>query len=165
VTTPTSSDESADPAIWAALPAGPWARVSRIQLIHREIRETLSASAVEVLFAQAEHVFEGSPELGTAPEDGSRRLYATLMVTIDLGRCVRAFREPLDAATAVRLGELMSASRPVSAKLDSLARAEVARLAGVAPSRLHLELEHKVHADGATVLIDVDVMASVPEAR
>jgi hypothetical protein len=41
------------------LPEAPWARVRKVQLIRREIREVLSPSALEVLWRHGEHVIEG----------------------------------------------------------------------------------------------------------
>ncbi|MBC8068280.1 MAG: hypothetical protein IAG13_08100, partial [Deltaproteobacteria bacterium] len=63
-----------------------WARVHRIRLIRREIRESLSAGALDLLLSHAELVVEGSGEIGTAPGHIGERVYVTLMLTIDLSR-------------------------------------------------------------------------------
>jgi hypothetical protein len=138
--------------------------VSRIQLIRREIREALSPSAVDVLFAHAKHVVEGSPELGSPATGRGQRIYATVMVTIDLLHCAQVFREPPDAATAERVAELLADGRRVRSRLANLARPELARLAGVAVDRLKLTMEHDVRSEGTTILIDVDAMATVDDA-
>jgi hypothetical protein len=135
--------------------------VSRIQLIRREIREALPPSALEVLFAHAKHVVEGSPELGSPETTSGQRVYATVMVTIDLRDCAQVFREPPDAATAQRVAELLADGRHARSRLAKLARPELARLAGVTGDNLELVLEHDVRSEGTTILIDVDAMATV----
>jgi len=150
-------------ALLARLPEPEWTRVSRIQLIRREVRETLSASAVDVLFAHARHVIEGSPELGARENGTGRRVYATVMVTIDLVHCAQVFREPPDAATAERVAELLADGRRVRSRLASLARPELARLVGASGNRLKLTMEHDVRSEGTTILIDVDAMATVDD--
>ncbi len=144
-----------------------WARVHRIRLIRREIRESLSAGALDLLLEHAELVVEGSGELGSAPgvAAGLRdRLYATVMLTIDLTRCAHGFREPADAATAERVAELMRETTTVRTRLLALARGRLAQLAGVDEDALEISLEPQVRADGVRVLVDGDAVAW-PRAR
>jgi hypothetical protein len=135
-----------------------------VQLIRREIREFLGQSALEVLFSVAEHVVEGSAELSAAdagsPGRGARapRVYATVMVTIDLRACSAYFREPADDATAERVAELMQGCARVGEQLAELARPKLAELAGLAADRLEVTLQHQVRADGTRILIDGDAM-------
>lgn len=139
-----------------------WARVGRIQLIRREVREFLPRSALELLFAHGEHVVEGGVELG---EGGvAHRAYATVMLTIDLARCADLFREPADAATAQRLAELMELDRAVHDRLLALARRELARISGLSTRRLRVQLEHHVRAEGTRLLLDGDAMVSLASA-
>ncbi len=145
------------------LPEPRWARVQKVQLIRREIRETLSPSALEVLWRHGEHVIEGGGEVGRAA--AGRRFYATVMVTFDLRRCAAYFREPADVATAERLAELLIGSPRVKTKLIALARPELARLAQVPESQLHIEMDHHARAEGTQVLIDGDAMVSLEPAR
>jgi len=163
MTTSAHTGERPPAALIAQLPEPKWARVSRIQLIRREVRETLSASAVDVLFAHARHVVEGSPELGARANGTGRRVYATVMVTIDLVHCAQVFREPPDAATAERVAELLADGRRVRSRLASLARPELALLVGVSGDRLRLTMEHDVRSEGTTILIDIDAMATVDD--
>lgn len=143
------------------LDASPWARVDRVQLIRREVREVLAPSALELLFAHAERVVEGGDEVGDPPAPGGRRVYATIMVTIDLRRCARYFREPPDAATAERVAELMDASPDLERKLVRLVRGELAALAGADPEALEVALETTVRADGPILYVDADAMATL----
>lgn len=147
------------------LPEPRWASVQKVQLIRREIRETLSPSALEVLWRHGEHVIEGGKELGHAGGAAGRRFYATVMVTFDLRSCAAYFREPADVATAERLAELMVGSPRVKTKLIALARAELARLAQVPDAQLHIEMDHHARAEGTQVLIDGDAMVSLEPAR
>lgn len=147
----------------AQLPDPGWARVQKVQLIRREVREVLSPSALEVLFRYGEHVIEAGPELGGRRSSG--RFYATVMVTIDLRRCAVHFCEPADVATADKLTELMLGSARVRQKLVALARPELARLAGVAPTLLQVEIDHHVRSEGTRVFIDGDAMVSLGSVR
>ena len=145
----------------AQLPEPGWARVQKVQLIRREVREVLSPSALEVLFKYGEHVVEAGPELGRGRRPAGQRFYATVMVTIDLRRCAVHFCEPADVATADKLAELMLGSARVRHKLVELARPELARLAGVAPEQLLVEIDHHVRSEGPQVFIDGDAMVSL----
>ncbi|MBK7826885.1 hypothetical protein [Nannocystis sp.] len=161
-TSPPTKRPAAGPLL-GLLPEARWARVHKVQLIRREIRETLSPSALEVLWRYGEHVVEGGEELGGGSPQ--RRFYATVMVTFDLRRCAAYFREPADVATAERLAELMIGSTRVQKKLVALARPELARMAKVAEACLHIEMDHHARAEGTQVLIDGDAMVTLEPAR
>ncbi len=148
----------------AELTEPPWARVHRVQLIRREIREVLSPGALEVLFETADVMVEGGEELG-GRRASDRRLYATVMVTIELSRCAPHFREPADEATARRVAELMECDPQVSTRLHLLARRELARLADAEPDELVLAFEIGIRVDGTSVLVDIDAMATLAARR
>ena len=138
--------------------------MQRIQLIRREVRESLSSGALDLLLAQAELVVEGSGEIASrgpaSPSArGSERVYATVMWTIDLGRVADRFREPADAATAERVAKLMRAEPTLRERLVALARPRLAALAGVAEDALEISIEPNVRADGVHVLVDGDAVA------
>ena len=147
------------------LPEARLARVRKVQLIRREVREVLSPSALEVLWKYGEHVVEGGPEVSSGRVTAGKRFYATVMVTVDLKRCAAYFSEPADVATAERLAELMIGSARVKQKLIALARPELARLAGVPAAQLHVEIDHHVRSEGTQVFIDGDAMVSLEPAR
>src|SRR5690606_27867106 len=93
VTTPKASDTDHRARELARALLGPaWPRVRRIPLIRREVRESLSDSALEILFCGAELLVEGDREL---PERGitSGRAYATVMLTLDLVHGAALLRE------------------------------------------------------------------------
>jgi hypothetical protein len=155
-----------------------WPRVRRIPLIRREVRETLSDNALELLFGSAELLVEGERDLeGRRPSTGDGhgphgdRAYATVMVTLDLTCCASLLREPTDEATAERVAELMRGSASVRRMLIELARPKLAEL--VAPPRswdahgdawaraLRIELLPVVRVAGARILIDGDAVVSL----
>jgi hypothetical protein len=141
----------------------------------------LSPSAFEVLFDHAELVVEGGEELG-GRRAGDRRIFATVMITIDLARCAGQVREPADEATARRVAELMEADARVHERLRSLAARELARLGGAEPEASSggpvgsspvsapkafeaVTVESGFRVDGTAVLIDVDAMATLARRR
>ncbi len=139
------------------------ARVQRVQLIRREVREYLSPSALEILFAHADWVAEGASDLEASGAPGAA--YGTVMVTIDLARCHASLREPADAATAARVAELLGACEEVPVRLEALAGEELARIAGVPRGQLVAAIEHHARADGTRILIDGDAVLTRREGR
>lgn len=134
-----------------------WAKVDGIRLIRREIRETLSPGAIELLFAHSELVVEGSAAV--ACEAGTLRVYATIMLSVDLSRCSARVREPVDAATTLRLVELMRDCASVRLRLTELARPHLAKLAGLPADSIELELEPAIRCEGMLLLVDGDAVA------
>ncbi len=138
-----------------------WPRVRQIPLIRREIRESLSESALEILFCGAELLVEGDREQGRRA--AGDRAYATVMLTLDLARSAALLREPADEATAERVAELMRGNAGVRERLIRLARPRLAALFDADPRRLRIELLPVVRVAGARVLIDGDVVVSVKD--
>jgi hypothetical protein len=164
-----------DAAALARTLLGPmWPRVRRIPLIRREVRETLSDNALELLFGSAELLVEGERDLDGARGSHDRdRAYATVMVTLDLTHCASLLREPADEATAERVAELMRGSATVRRLLIELARPKLAELVepffsssgdahGDARGRaLRIELVPAVRIAGTRILIDGDAVVSL----
>jgi hypothetical protein len=132
-----------------------WAKVERIRLIRREVRESLGLGAIDLLLAHGDLVVEG----GEAIASDCGRVYATLMVTIDLSRCAERVREPADVATAERLVELLRDAASLRVKLAELARPHLAALAGLAPEAIELSIQPSVRSDRVALLIDGDAVA------
>jgi hypothetical protein len=137
-----------------------WARVDRIPLIRREVRESLSPGALDLLLAEADIVVEGSGEIEPRAMPASAdRVFATVMLTIDLARVADRVREPADAATAERIAELMRVEPLVRDRLVDRARPRLAALLGLAESAVEISIEPHVRADGVQVLVDGDAVA------
>jgi hypothetical protein len=139
------------------LAAPRWAKVEKIRLIRREVRETLGIGAIDLLLARADVVIEGD----RAPtHDG--RVYATFMITIDLKRCIADVRDPADAATAERLAELLADADVLRDRMLRMATAHLSSIAARAEDELEISLEISVRHDGTRVLVDGDAVASRP---
>jgi hypothetical protein len=169
VSTHNHSKAPPDAATLARTLLGPiWPRVRRIPLIRREVRETLSDNALELLFGSAELLVEGERDLEDGRMNHPDRAYATVMVTLDLTRCASLLREPADEATAERVAELMRGSASVRRQLIELARPKLAELVepffthGDARARaLRIELLPAVRVAGTRILIDGDAVVSL----
>lgn len=139
-----------------------WPRVRRIPLIRREVRESLSDNALEILFCSAELLIEGDRDLEVNRSlTDDERAYATVMLTLDLAHSAALLRERADEATAERVAELMRGSDDVRRRLIALARPKLAELFDVAPRSLRIELLPVVRVSGARILIDGDAVVSL----
>lgn len=135
--------------------------MQRIRLIRREVRESLSPGALDLLLAEADAVVEGGGEIesGASARASADRAFATVMLTIDLGRFADRFREPADAATAERVAELMRGDPLVRDRLVARARPRLAELLSLPPESVEISIEPHVRADGVLVLVDGDAVA------
>jgi hypothetical protein len=139
------------PAVTLALGLRPMARVERIALFEREVRERPSRAALELVFRRAEVISEGQ----RANRDGRPVYFGSTMLTLDLETLGPALREACDAGAARRLAALLAGDPSVTARVKTIATREATRLAG---GRLRtIATEIKVSARGARVFIDVDV--------
>jgi hypothetical protein len=142
------------------------ARVRRIALIEREIRERLGEAAVDLLLASASILVEGlvkglaEGQRGTAARAGRQTYFGTVMLTIDLnllGPQLRGAEDPVAAAR--RAADLMARDLRIDRRLRKLAIAEAERKVG---SRLREpECELRVRADRGVIYIDLDVEAAL----
>ncbi len=159
---PTSrpKDEGADAGeLSQALQAPRFSRVARINLIRREVRESLSPNALELLFSGAELVVE------SGRDPGGRALYCTVMLTFDLSRSAALVREPADAETARRLCELMGRDPRVQARLQRLARPYLSELAERSVPAREIDLDFTMRHEDDRILIDADAMVSLQALR
>lgn len=131
----------------------PMARVQRIALIEREVRERLSRAALDLVFERAEVMSEGQ----RSTRAGQPIYFGSTMLTIDLEALAPALREACDAGTARRLVSLLAADATVASRVKNIAAREAARIAGGRLSAVATEV--KISARGARVFIDVDVEA------
>ena len=152
---PTSPDTIDTQRARDLLAAPRWTRVQRLQLIRREIRESLAPSSLEALFAFSDCVVEGGADSVVTDSNGA---YATVMLTIDLRRCEQLFRDRSDAATAERVAELIAEHRWVKRRLIELACSELERWCGTVVAPRDVVVDMRVRADGTRVFIDGDAM-------
>lgn len=162
MTTPNPSPTITDATALARATLGPiWPRVRRIPLIRREVRESLSDNALELVFGSAELLVEGDRELAAGQLGDRNRAYATVMVTLDLQPCAALLREPVDEATALRVAELMRGSAAVRRQLIELARPQLAALVDAPARSLRIEMLPSVRVEGTRILIDGDAVVSL----
>jgi hypothetical protein len=129
----------------------PIARVQRIALFEREVRERLSRAALDLVFERAEVMSEGQ----RTTRQGQPVYFGSTMLTIDLEALAPQLRESCDAGTARHLAALIASDAAVAARVKGVAGREAARIVG---GRLKaIATEVKVSARGARVFIDVDV--------
>jgi hypothetical protein len=132
----------------------PLARVERISLFEREVKERLSRAALDVLFAAASVMSEGQ----RAARGGRELFFGSTMLTIALDAVSLALRDAPDARSAQRLAALLARDAGAQARIKRLAAEECERLSAVRPRSLNADI--KVRARGTTVYVDVDVEAS-----
>jgi hypothetical protein len=131
----------------AGPPRKPNATARRVSLFEREIRIKLSSAAIEILLDAAEVLSEGQPQ--------GDRWFGSTMITVDLSRLADAVREECDAASALRVAELVAADPRIRARARTIAAAEAEAQAGGRLARVAVDL--RARAVGALVHIDLDV--------
>jgi hypothetical protein len=123
-------------------------------LFEREVRERLSRSALDLLFARAEVISEGQRSV----RGGRDAYFGSTMLTLDLPAVAVLLRDACDAGTARRLATLMETDAGVGRRVEELAAREAARVAGAVPRAVSTHVT--IRAQGAKVFIDVDVEAT-----
>jgi hypothetical protein len=132
----------------------PLARVTRISLFEREVRERLSRAALDVLLSSAAVMSEGQWSLRA----GKEIFFGSTMLTIELETVASSLRDACDARAAQRVAALIETDKAALARIKTIAAAETLRIAGRPPRSLTSEV--KVRARGITVFVDVDVEGS-----
>ncbi len=131
----------------------------KVALIRREVREFLPASTVELLLSEGETVIEGGTEVTSTASRA--RVFASVMITVELSALEDRFRDRADAATAARVAELLEGHPELTQRLSARVRPRLPELAGGADTEgWEIAVEAQVRADGTAVLIDADVVAA-----
>src|SRR6185503_4975473 len=153
---PPGPDAAApDAATGSPVTRRPMARATRIALFEREVRERLSRAALELVLGRAEVISEGQRGVR-----GGRDAYlGSTMLTIDLPSLDLLLREACDAGTARRLAELLEQDNEARTRIEALAAAEAARVAGATPTAVSTHVT--IRAQAAKVFIDIDVEATM----
>ena len=130
------------------------ARVERISLCSRQMREQLSEAAIAQLFACAEMISEGR-------SDGAGRFFGSMMWTLDVEQVAHRLRGVAQEGGAAQIAALMQADRRVQKRLRELAESSASERAGffvgVGPGDLQLR------AVESRVLVDVDLEGALKE--
>jgi hypothetical protein len=79
------------------------------------------------------------------------------MLTIDLPSLDLLLRDACDAGTAHRLAELLAGDAAAGERIEALAAAEAARVAGAAPRSVSTHVT--IRSQAAKVFIDIDIEA------
>jgi hypothetical protein len=130
----------------------PMARVTRVTLFEREVRERLSNAALELLLGRAQVLAEGSR---SSSPTARKAFFGSIMITMDLATLEGDVRDELGPETAQRIAERMESDARVAGWLRKLAENEASKLAGT-PIRVH-SADVRVRAEGTKVLVDIDV--------
>jgi hypothetical protein len=138
------------------------ARVERVNLFEREVRERLSASAVELLFRHAQVLSEGECARASSIDPRIRmisRFFGSTMITVDVAALSTSVREPCDATAAAKVAALVATDARVAHRAKEIAIGEAQRLANGPLKTPSTEL--RVRVRGTTVHLDVDVEGDV----
>ncbi len=131
-------------------PRKPMARATRVSLFEREIRVHLATPAIELLFQRADVLTEGQWQ--------GHEWFGSTMITLPLERLAEKVRDDCDAATALRVAELVARDARVAARARAVAEEAARARAGRPLARVDVEL--RARAAGPCVHIDLDVEAS-----
>ena len=129
------------------------ASAQRVPLIEREITEKLGAAALELLFADAERISEGSIHQG--------RYFGSTMLTIDLAKLANRLRVDHDNRIDTYTVMLAEDAR-VTRRIHRLAERDATSRANAPLSKVSVEV--RVRADGQRIFLDADVEATLRDS-
>ena len=131
----------------------PMAVSRKVALFRREIREWISPPAFEILVGAADVIAEGSFEGPAGPD----QVYlASIQLQVALPACAQFIRDPLDAAAARRLAEMIRQDELIQELLRELGRKEAERAAGCHLHDLQIEVDTGHRGDALLVSMDVE---------
>ena len=122
----------------------------RVSLFERQVIVKLSPLAVEILLGAGRVISEGDVDRG--------RYQGSTMVTIDLPRTALHVSDPLDAATAKRVAELLPDDERARHRARGLAISEATRQAGGPLTGATVDV--RARASGRAVHLDLNLEAS-----
>lgn len=136
------------------LPPGPWAKVRRLELIRRQVRETIPAATLELLLERAAVELAG-PFEPDDPEPG------WVGLTLELAGCRDALRGPIDPFTVERVAELLCADPTFFELLERRLRRALGAQGRPLPAGASARLQPRVQAEGTTLRVQAEVVISV----
>jgi hypothetical protein len=131
------------------------AQASRVSLFHREIRTQLSSAAIEILFGQATVLSEGQFE--------DSCFFGSSMITIDCSRATEWVSDRCDATTVRQVAELLLRDDRFRDRVRELGQREALRLARARLGPMQIEM--RIRTAGNNLHVDVDVEATLQQAR
>ena len=131
----------------------PMAVARKVALFRREIREWISPPAFEILLGAAEVLAEGSFE---GPPGPDQVYLASIQIQVNLPQCSHFIRDPLDAAAARRLAEMIRQDRLIQELLREIATREAETAAGCRLADLQIEVDTSHRGDELMVSMDVE---------
>jgi hypothetical protein len=127
----------------------PMAMARRISLFEREVTVRLSPVGVDVLFAAGSVLSEG--------DFAGDRFSGSTMITIDLARTAAVVSDPVDAATARRVAELVPGDDHARERARRAAVGAAQRAAGCALAGATVDV--RARSVGHQVQLDLDLEA------
>jgi hypothetical protein len=125
----------------------------KVSLFRREIKEWISPSALEILIGASEVIAEGSFD---TTETDSPIFLGSIQIKVDLSACASYIQDPLDAAAAKRLTQMILSDQIAREVLAELALREAERAAGCALFELQTEMDVSHQGDELRISIDVE---------
>ncbi len=131
------------------------AQASRVSLFHREIRTKLSSAAIEILLGQATLMSEGQFE--------QRCFFGSTMITIDCSQASEWVSDSCDATTVRQIAELLLRDDRFRERARIVGEREAMRQARASLGPMQVEM--RIRTSGNSLHVDVDVEATLLQAR
>lgn len=127
----------------------------KVSLFRREIKEWISLPAFEILIGAAEVIAEGSFD---TTETDNPLFLGSILIKVDLSACASYIQDPLDAAAARRLTQMILSDRIAREVLTELALREAERSAGCALFELQTEMDATHRGEELRISIELEAL-------
>ncbi len=125
----------------------------KVTLFRRKIEEWISPPAFEILMGAAEVIAEGS--FDTSETDNPLFL-GSILIKVDLSACDAYIQDPLDAAAARRLAQMILSDQIAREVLTELALREAERAAGCALFELQTDMDASHQGNELRISIELE---------
>jgi hypothetical protein len=148
-----SSAKQMEESQTSSSPLKPMVSARKVTLFRREIKEWISPPAIEILIGAAEVIAEGS--FDTSETDNPLFL-GSILIKVDLETCGAYIQDPLDAAAARRLAQMILSDQIAREVLTELALREAERSAGCALFELQTEIDASHKGNELSICIELE---------
>ncbi len=131
----------------------PMVSARKVSLFRREIKEWISPPAFEILIGAAEVIAEGSFD---TTENDNPLFLGSILIKVDLSACSSYIQDPLDAAAAKRLTQMILSDQIAREVLTELALREAERSAGCALFELQTEIDASHKGNELSICIELE---------